>query len=185
MQIKHWNMNKTGIGKSKRRTSANRIPCGSRWMAIPWRWLSRKSSRRRNLIAAICLQSRQYIAISNSLDCRQRKVCYYNVMFIQSLFSCPVYIQIKFSGILVKIIITILTEFINLRVIVRNWVLSSLFYTNTALHDWLTLSSSILILLSQHCWLWDFQLVWATCRLSSFTTAITSPKTSHIYNKYY
>lgn len=76
-------MNKTGIGKSKRRTSANRIPCGSRWMAIPWRWLSRKSSRRRNLIAAICLQSRQYIAISNSLDCRQRKVCYYNVMFIQ------------------------------------------------------------------------------------------------------
>lgn len=109
MQIKHWNMNKTGIGKSKRRTSANRIPCGSRWMAIPWRWLSRKSSRRRNLIAAICLQSRQYIAISNSLDCRQRKVCYYNVMFIHSLFSCPVYIQIKFSGILVKIIITILT----------------------------------------------------------------------------
>lgn len=99
-------MNKTGIGKSKRRTSANRIPWGSRWMAIPWRWLSRKSSRRRNLIAAICLQSRQYIAISNSLDCRQRKVCYYNVMFIQSLFSCPVYIQIKFSGILVKIIIT-------------------------------------------------------------------------------
>lgn len=50
------------------RTSANRIPCGSRWMAIPWRWLSRKSSSRRNLIAAICRQSRQYIAISNSLD---------------------------------------------------------------------------------------------------------------------
>lgn len=155
-------------------------------MAIPCRWLSRKSSSRRNLIAAICLQSLQYIAISNSLDCRQRKVCYYNVIY------WFIYITVKLSSLRtneifwstgkVKIIITILTLFINLYVIVRNCILSSPDSYKFWVKWWLTLSSSILILWSQHCWLWDFQLVWATCRLSSFTTAITSPKTSDIFS---
>lgn len=52
-------------------TSANSIPCGSRYKHIPWRWLSRKSSSRRNLTAQSERQSRQYTAISSSRDCRK------------------------------------------------------------------------------------------------------------------
>lgn len=50
-------------------TSANSIPCGSRYRHIPWRWLSRKSSSRRNLTAQRERQSRQYTEISSSRDC--------------------------------------------------------------------------------------------------------------------
>lgn len=51
------------------RTSANSIPCGSRYRHIPWRWLSRKSSSRRNLTAQSERQSLQYTEISSSRDC--------------------------------------------------------------------------------------------------------------------
>lgn len=52
-------------------TSANSIPCGSRYRHMPWRWLSRKSSSRRNLTAHSERQSRQYTEISSSRDCKQ------------------------------------------------------------------------------------------------------------------
>lgn len=53
-------------------TSANSIPCGSRYRHIPWRWLSRKSSSRRNLTAQSERQSLQYTEISSSRDCRTK-----------------------------------------------------------------------------------------------------------------
>ena len=52
-------------------TSANSIPWGSRYRHIPCRWLSRKSSSRRNLTAHNERQSRQYTEISSSRDCAQ------------------------------------------------------------------------------------------------------------------
>ena len=49
------------------------MPWGSMWMVMPWRWLSRKSSSRRNLVAHICRQSRQYTDTSSSRDCTRNK----------------------------------------------------------------------------------------------------------------
>lgn len=127
-------------------TSANSIPCGSRYRHIPWRWLSRKSSSRRNLTAQSERQSRQYTEISSSRDCRTEPHTHTYIKQMWNQLCCPN---------------TTLSQQHTCR-------------SRTQVCVRVTRSSSNVNFWSQAWLLTDLQLVWPTTVLSSFNTALIS-----------